>query len=108
MSIVRRNGDGKLKVDWGMFFTSITMLLISGAITGFGSYYAIQYDIKQANYRISVAEHKIDTIDLTVNALRIKDATDSEAFKNACTTLLEIKEALKDIRGDQIRRQRRE
>lgn len=106
MSIVRKNGDGKYRIDWGTLITSLVLLLLSGAITGFGSYYAIQYDIRQANYRITIAEHKIDTIDGTVNAIRLKDAMDSEAFKNACTVLGEIKDQLKEIRQDQIRRAR--
>lgn len=104
MSIVRKNGDGKYRIDWGTLITSLTLLLLSGTITGFGSYYAIQYDIRQANYRLTLAETKIDVVDSAVSALKLKDAMDSEAFRHACMTLTEIKEQLKEIRQDQLRR----
>lgn len=106
LSIVRKNGDGKLKVDWGALITLLVSLLISGVVTGFGSYYAIRYDIRQQDYRLTLQEHKTDAMDLTINALRLKDATDTESFRNACEVLSDIKAQLKEIRNDQIRRQR--
>lgn len=108
MSIVKRNGDGKLRLDWNALVTLIVSLLISGAVTGFGSYYAIKYDISQTNYRLGVQEKKTETLEVTVNNMRMKDAGDSADFKNLCGTLNDIKTQLSEIRKDQIKRERKE
>lgn len=81
-------------------------LLISGAITGFGSYYAIKYDIAQIDYRLTIEENKTQTLENTVNSIRLKDSGDTVAFANVCESLKEIKAQLSEIRKDQVRRGR--
>ena len=108
MTLVRRNGDGKIKVDWQTMITSIVMMAVTGAITGISSYYAIRGQIDNQAFRLQLAETKIDSMETAVYNMRLKDAGDTQSFINMCSRMDEFKKLLEDIRNDQIRRQRKE
>jgi hypothetical protein len=108
MSLIKRSGDGRVKVDWGAALMMIISAILGGVISAPGVYYGIKYDLRQQDYRTTNVEKKVDYLDNTVNNLRLKDAADSANFANACLTLNEIKKAVDDIRKEQIRRERKE
>lgn len=108
MSIVQRNGDGRLKFDWSAILTMILSAVLGGIISAPGVYYGIKYDLRQQDYRTTNVEKKVEYLEGTVNNLRLKDATDSANFANACLALNEIKRAVDEIRGNQIRLQKKE
>lgn len=97
MGIVKRNGDGKLKPDWSVIIT-LVLFLIGGGVSSLGAYYAIKYDLQQQDYRLKAVESRTTELSASVASIQLKDATDSEAFKNACTTLNELKQLLRDRR----------
>jgi 3-oxoacyl-(acyl-carrier-protein) synthase len=107
MSIVRRNGEGKLKPDWSVIVT-LFLFLAGGVTSSLGAYYAVTADLQHQRYRLSVVEQTASTLTASVATIQLKDAGDSVAFSAACSTLNEIKKQVDEIRDNQKRLQRKE
>lgn len=107
MSIVRRNGEGKLKPDWSVIVT-LFLFLVGGGTSSLGAYYAIKADLQHQGYRLSVVEHTTAALTASVATIQLKDAGDSVAFSAACNTLNDIKAQVDEIRTNQKRLQRKE